>query len=212
MTAATPPEAREPTPVRGGARLVLVSASPRRLALLRQAGVAPDAVVPAELDEAPRPRELPVDYARRMAREKAAAVAPEHTDSFLLAADTVVALGRRILPKAEDEATARDCLRRLSGRRHRVLGAVVVVAPGGRRAERLVATTVSFKRLTAAEIAAYVASGEWQGKAGGYGIQGRAAAFVPRINGSYPNVVGLPLAEALALLTGLGYAVPGRES
>ncbi len=212
MTAATPPEAREPTPVRGGARLVLVSASPRRLALLRQAGVAPDAVVPAELDEAPRPRELPVDYARRMAREKAAAVAPEHTDSFLLAADSVVALGRRILPKAEDEATARDCLRRLSGRRHRVLGAVVVVAPGGRRAERLVATTVSFKRLTAAEIAAYVASGEWHGKAGGYAIQGRAAAFVPRINGSYPNVVGLPLAEALALLTGLGYAVPGRES
>ena len=214
MTAATPSDPREPTPVRGGARLVLVSASasPRRLALLRQVGVAPDAVVPAELDEAPRPRELPVDYARRMAREKAAAVAPEHTDSFLLAADTVVALGRRILPKAEDEATARDCLRRLSGRRHRVLGAVVVVAPGGRRAERLVATTVSFKRLTAAEIAAYVASGEWQGKAGGYAIQGRAAAFVPRINGSYLNVVGLPLAEALALLTGLGYAVPGRES
>ncbi len=212
MTAATPCDPREPTPMRCDARLVLASASPRRLALLRQAGVAPDAVVPAELDEAPRPRELPVDYARRMAREKAAAVAPEHTDSFLLAADTVVALGRRILPKAEDEATARDCLRRLSGRRHRVLGAVVVVAPDGRRAERLVATTVSFKRLTAAEIAAYVASGEWRGKAGGYAIQGRAAAFIPRINGSYPNVVGLPLVEALALLTGLGYAVPGRAS
>jgi septum formation protein len=192
--------------------LVLASASPRRLALLRQAGVVPDSVVPAELDEALRPRELPVDYVRRMAREKAAAVAPEHTDSFLLAADTVVALGRRILPKAEDEATARDCLRRLSGRRHRVLGAVVVVAPGGRRAERLVATTVSFKRLTAAEIAAYVASEEWRGKAGGYAIQGRAAAFIPRINGSYPNVVGLPLVEVLALLTGLGYAVPGRAA
>ena len=212
MTAATPPEAREPTPVRSDARLVLASASPRRLALLRQAGVVPDAVVPAELDEAPRPRELPADFARRMAREKAAAVAPEHTDSFLLAADTVVALGRRILPKAGDAATARDCLRRLSGRRHRVLGAVVVVAPGGRRAERLVATTVSFKRLTAVEIAAYVASEEWRGKAGGYAIQGRAAAFIPRINGSYPNVVGLPLVEALALLTGLGYAVPGRAA
>ncbi len=212
MNAATPSVPLESTPVRGDARLVLASASPRRLALLRQAGVAPDAVVPAELDEAPRPRELPVDYARRMAREKAAAVAPEHTDSFLLAADTVVALGRRILPKAEDEATARDCLRRLSGRRHRVLGAVVVVAPGGRRAERLVATTVSFKRLTAAEIAAYVTSEEWRGKAGGYAIQGRAAAFIPRINGSYPNVVGLPLVEALALLTGLGYAVPGRAA
>ena len=212
MTAATPFDPREPTPVRGDARLVLASASPRRLALLRQAGVVPDAVVPAELDEAPRPRELPADFARRMAREKAAAVAPEHTDSFLLAADTVVALGRRILPKAGDAATARDCLRRLSGRRHRVLGAVVVVAPGGRRAERLVATTVSFKRLTAAEIAAYVASEEWRGKAGGYAIQGRAAAFIPRINGSYPNVVGLPLVEALALLTGLGYAVPGRAA
>jgi septum formation protein len=212
MTAATPSVPLESTPVRGDVRLVLASASPRRLALLRQAGVAPDAVVPAELDEAPRPRELPVDYVRRMAREKAAVVATEHTDSFLLAADTVVALGRRILPKAEDAATARDCLRRLSGRRHRVLGAVVVVAPGGRRAERLVATTVSFKRLTAAEIAAYVASEEWRGKAGGYAIQGRAAAFIPRINGSYPNVVGLPLVEALALLTGLGYAVPGRAA
>ena len=217
MTAATPPETRTDPPGRGGsgrdgARLVLASASPRRLALLRQAGVVPDAVVPADLDEAPRPRELPADYVRRMAREKAAAAAPEHTDWFLLAADTVVALGRRILPKAEDAATARDCLRRLSGRRHRVLGAVVVVAPGGRRAERLVTTTVSFKRLTAAEIAAYVASEEWRGKAGGYAIQGRAAAFIPRINGSYPNVVGLPLVEALALLTGLGYAVPGRAA
>ncbi len=212
MTAATPSDARETTPVVAGARLVLASASPRRLALLRQAGVAPDAVVPADLDEAPRPRELPADYARRMARDKAAAVALEHPAAYLLAADTVVALGRRILPKAEDAATARDCLRRLSGRRHRVLGAVVVVAPGGRRAERLVTTTVTFKRLTAAEIAAYLASGEWRGKAGGYAIQGRAAAFIPRINGSYPNVVGLPLVEALALLRGLGYAVPGRES
>ncbi len=190
------------------ATLVLASASPRRLALLHQVGIAPDAVAPADLDEAPRPRELPADYVRRVARDKAAAVAPRHGGAFVLAADTVVALGRRILPKAEDEATARDCLRRLSGRRHRVLGAVVVVAPDGRRAERLVATTVSFKRLTAAEIEVYVASGEWRGKAGGYAIQGRAAAFIPRINGSYPNVVGLPLAETLALLTGLGYPPP----
>ena len=217
MAAATPPESRSNTPVwgsaaRGGARLVLASASPRRLALLRQVGIAPDAVAPADLDEAPRPRELPADYVRRVARDKAAAVAPQHGDAFVLAADTVVALGRRILPKAEDEATARDCLRRLSGRRHRVLGAVVVVAPNGRRAERLVATTVTFKRLTAAEIAAYLASGEWRGKAGGYAIQGRAAAFVPRLNGSYSNVVGLPLTETLALLTGLGYLSPGPAS
>jgi septum formation protein len=190
------------------ARLVLASASPRRLDLLRQLGIAPDVVVPADLDEAPRPRELPADYVRRMARDKAAAVAPRHGEAFVLAADTVVALGRRILPKAEDEATARDCLRRLSGRRHRVLGAVVVVAPGGRRAERLVATAVTFKRLTAAEIEAYLASGEWRDKAGGYAIQGRAAAFIPRLNGSYPNVVGLPLTETLALLNGLGYIAP----
>ena len=194
------------------ATLVLASASPRRLALLRQVGIEPDAVAPADLDEAPRPRELPADYVRRVARDKTAAVAPRHGDAFVLAADTVVALGRRILPKAEDEATARDCLRRLSGRRHRVLGAVVVVAPNGRRAERLVATAVTFKRLTAAEIAAYLASGEWRGKAGGYAIQGRAAAFVPRLNGSYPNVVGLPLTETLALLTGLGYIAPDRTS
>ncbi len=222
MAAATPPESPSNPPVwastarasatRGGARLVLASASPRRLALLRQVGIAPDAVAPAGLDEAPRPRELPADYVRRVARDKAAAVAPQHGDAFVLAADTVVALGRRILPKAEDEATARDCLRRLSGRRHRVLGAVVVVAPNGRRAERLVATAVTFKRLTAAEIAAYLASGEWRGKAGGYAIQGRAAAFVPRLNGSYPNVVGLPLTETLALLTGLGYLPPGPAS
>jgi septum formation protein len=193
-------------------RLVLASASPRRLALLRQAGIEPAAIVPADLDETPRPRELPADYARRIARDKAAAVAPDHADAFVLAADTVVALGRRILPKAEDDATARDCLGRLSGRRHRVFGAVVVVAPDGRRVERLVTTTVTFKRLTAAEIAAYVASGEWRGKAGGYAIQGRAAAFIPRINGSYPNVVGLPLTETMALLTGLGYIRPDGAS
>ena len=212
MAAATPLESRNNPPVLGGARLVLASASPRRLALLRQVGIVPDSVAPADLDEAPRPRELPADYVRRVARDKAAAVVPQHGDAFVLAADTVVALGRRILPKAEDEATARDCLRRLSGRRHRVLGAVVVVAPNGRRAERLVATAVTFKRLTAAEIAAYLASGEWRGKAGGYAIQGRAAAFVPRLNGSYPNVVGLPLTETLALLTGLGYLPPGPAS
>ncbi len=212
MAAATLSDPRSDSSARGGARLVLASASPRRLALLRQVGIAPDAVVPADLDEAPRPRELPADYVRRVARDKAAAVAPRHGDAFVLAADTVVALGRRILPKAEDEATARDCLRRLSGRRHRVFGAVVVVAPNGRRAERLVVTAVTFKRLTAAEIEAYLVSGEWQGKAGGYAIQGRAAALVPRLNGSYPNVVGLPLTETLALLTGLGYIAPGPAS
>jgi septum formation protein len=201
--------AATPTPSRTTAPLVLASASPRRLELLRQVGIEPATVAPAAIDEAPRARELPAHYARRMAREKAEAVAPDHADAFVLGADTVVALGRRILPTAEDEAAARACLERLSGRRHRVLGGLAVIAPDGRRAERLVATAVTFKRLEAREIAAYLASGEWRGKAGGYAIQGRAAAFIPRINGSYPNVVGLPLTEMLALLTGLGYAPPG---
>ena len=200
--------AATPIPSRTTAPLVLASASPRRLALLRQVGIEPATVAPAAIDEAPRARELPAHYARRMAREKAEAVAADHAEAFVLGADTVVALGRRILPKAEDEAAARACLERLSGRRHRVLGGLVVIAPDGRRAERLVATAVTFKRLEAREIAAYLASGEWRGKAGGYAIQGRAAAFIPRINGSYPNVVGLPLTETLALLTGLGYAPP----
>jgi septum formation protein len=200
--------AEPPAPSRTPCPLVLASASPRRLDLLRQIGIEPDRVVPAGIDEAPRPRELPADYARRMAREKAAAVVPDHPGAFVLAADTVVALGRRILPKPEDEATARRCLGLLSGRRHRVLGALVVAAPDGRRAERLVTTVVTVKRLQDEEIAAYLACGEWRGKAGGYAIQGRAAAFVPRINGSYPNVVGLPLAEAAALLAGLGYHAP----
>ena len=201
--------AAKPMPSRTTAPLVLASASPRRLELLRQVGIEPATVAPAAIDEAPRARELPAHYARRMAREKAEAVAADHPNAFVLGADTVVALGRRILPKAEDEAAARACLERLSGRRHRVLGGIEVIAPDGRRAERLVATAVTFKRLEAREIAAYLASGEWRGKAGGYAIQGRAAAFIPRINGSYPNVVGLPLTETLALLTGLGYAPPG---
>lgn len=191
-----------------GARLVLASASPRRLALLQQVGIQPAAVDPAALDESPLKGELPHLYARRIAETKADTVAARHSDSYILAADTVVALGRRILPKAESAAEARRCLRLLSGRRHRVLGAVTVLAPDGRRGQRLVSTQVRFKRLTEAEIEVYLAGGEWEGKAGGYAIQGAAAAFVPWINGSYPNVVGLPLAESLALLRGLGFDPP----
>jgi septum formation protein len=187
------------------APLVLASASARRLDLLAQIGIAPDEVVPAEVDETPRPRERPADYAQRIAEAKAEAVAPRHPGAFVLAADTVVAVGRRILPKPSDEAAARRCLELLSGRRHRVLGGVSLYAPDGRRGRRLVVTTVGFKRLHEAEIAAYLASGEWRDKAGGYAIQGRAAAFVPAINGSYSNVVGLPLAETAALLAGFGY-------
>jgi septum formation protein len=187
------------------APLILASASSRRLELLSQIGIRPDIVVPAEIDETPLRGELPVAYARRVAAAKATAVAERHPGAFVLAADTVVACGRRILPKAEDEAAARACLTLLSGRRHRVLGAVELVAPDGKRSRRLVTTVVRFNRLTAEEIAGYVASGEWRGKAGGYAIQGRAAAFVPAVMGSYSNVVGLPLAETSTMLRGLGY-------
>src|SRR5690606_21117312 len=178
------------------APLVLASASPRRLQLLQQVGFPPALIDPADADETPRRRELPHHYARRMAREKLDAVAARHPGAFLLAADTVVAVGRRILPKAESEAQARRCLELLSGRRHRVLGAVAVQAPDGRRAEALVTTAVVFKRLSKQELERYLASGEWRGKAGGYAIQGAAAAFIPKIIGSYPNVVGLPLVRS----------------
>ena len=185
--------------------LILASASPRRLDLLRQIGIAPGSVDPAEIDETADKQELPADYARRMAQEKALAVASRHPGAFVLAADTVVAVGRRILPKAEDLADARCCLELLSGRRHKVMGGVALIDPAGRLRWRLVVTAVVFKRLHPGEIDIYLESGEWQGKAGGYAIQGRAAALIPSINGSYSNVVGLPLAETTALLTGAGF-------
>jgi septum formation protein len=185
--------------------LVLASASPRRLELLAQIGVRPDAVDPAELDETPRPRELPAQHALRLAREKAEAVAQRHRGAFVLAADTVVACGRRILPKAEDEKTARQCLELLSGRRHRVEGGIALVCPNGNVAAQRAETAVAFKRLSAAEIEAYIASGEWHGKAGGYAIQGRAAMFVRFLSGSYSNVVGLPIFETVSLLHGRGW-------
>jgi septum formation protein len=187
--------------------LVLASASPRRLDLLRQIGVTPVAVEPADIGEESRDSELPPDYACRIASAKLAAVAGRHPDRYVLAADTVVACGRRILPKAEDETTARRCLELLSGRRHRVLGAIALAGPHGRHAERLVITAVTLKRLSALEIDGYLRSGEWRGKAGGYAIQGRAAAFVRAISGSYSNVVGLSLYDVSAMLTGLGFRI-----
>ena len=180
--------------------LVLASASPRRLDLLRQVGHEPATIDPADIDETPRAGELPRAYALRMALAKLAVVKERHACALVLAADSVVVCGRRILPKTEVEAEARDCLVRLSGRRHRVLGGVAVAGPDGRVRTRLVETMVRFKRLEAAEIDAYLASGEWRGKAGGYAIQGRAAAFVAFLAGSYSNVVGLPLFETVALL------------
>lgn len=191
-------------------KLVLASASPRRLDLLRQIGVVPDAVDPADIDETPLKDELPPAHAARLALAKAEAVALRHPDALVLAADTVVGCGRRILSKAEDERTARFCLDRLSGRRHRVYGGVTLIVPGREGAaprviERLVRTDVRFKVLSDEERAEYLASGEWNGKAGGYAIQGRAGAFVPWIGGSYSNVVGLPLHEVSQLLRGIGF-------
>ena len=187
--------------------LVLASASPRRRELLAQLGIVPDVVDPPDIDETPLPGELPAEHARRLALAKAAAVAPRHSQAYILAADTVVACGHRILPKADTRVTAESCLKLLSGRRHRVIGGLCVIAPNGKRAVRIVNSQVVFKRLSADERAAYLASDEWQGKAGGYAIQGRAAGFIAWISGSYSNVVGLPLYEAHALLAGLGYPI-----
>jgi len=196
----------EPGPSATGPRLVLASASPRRLALLAQIGIAPDLVDPAEIDESPAKGELPERLALRLAREKALTVAARHDGDWVLGADTVVGCGRRLLPKAEDAVEARDCLRLLSGRRHRVWGGVCLVDPHGDVHVRRVMTAVSFKRLHAAEIERYIESGEWRGKAGGYAVQGRAARFVKSVSGSYSNVVGLPLFETGAMFDGLGFA------
>ncbi len=179
---------------------MLASASPRRLDLLRQIGIEPAVVDPADTDETPRRDEAPRAYAERMAKAKLELVAPRHPNALVLAADSVVAVGRRILPKAETEQQARECLALLSGRRHKVVGGIALSSPGGRVRTRLVETAVRFKRLEAGEIDDYVRSGEWQGKAGGYAIQGCAATFVAFISGSYSNVVGLPLFETVALL------------
>lgn len=186
-------------------RLILASASPRRLDLLARIGVVPDSVEPAAIDETHSRGERPADYARRIADEKAAAVAARFPGDIILAADTVVAAGHRILPKAESEAEARACLKLLSGRRHRVLSAVTLIDPAGRAHRRLSATLVTFTLIPDDEVAAYLASGEWHGKAGGYAIQGRAEAWVRHLAGSHSGVVGLPLFETRALLRSAGY-------
>jgi septum formation protein len=184
--------------------LVLASASPRRADLLAQTGILPRRIVAPDVDETPRKAELPREYALRIAAAKAGSVACSEPDLFVLAADTVVGLGRRILPKAETEAMVGQCLFLLSGRRHQVITAVALIPPGGKMRTRAVVTRVAFKRLTAREIAFYAACGEGIGKAGGYAIQGRAEALIRFINGSYSNVVGLPLCETIALLHGSG--------
>lgn len=195
------------------AKLILASASPRRLALLDQVAIRPTRLLPAEIDETPQKQELPRSLARRLARTKAEVV--RHTASrdeelsgaYILAADTVVCVGRRVLPKPDmiDEAAA--CLRLLSGRSHRVYTGLCLITPRGRTRQRLAETRIRFKRLSRQELEVYLGSGEWQGKAGGYAIQGRAGAFVTRIVGSYSNVVGLPLHETVGMLMGEGYPV-----
>jgi septum formation protein len=194
-------------------KLVLASASPRRLALLEQAGIAPDALRPASIDESVAKGEVPRHIVRRLARAKAEAALkllrsePEFAKSFLLAADTVVAVGRRVLGKAELEHEAGDALRMLRGRAHRVHTAICLITPEGRARERVVETRVRFRNLSNEEIGAYLASGEWKGKAGGYAVQGIAGSFVVKIVGSYTNIVGLPLTEVVGLLAAEGYPV-----
>ncbi len=184
-------------------RLILASQSPRRLELLARLGVVPDAVIPADIDETAHRDELPVPYAKRVAAAKAAAVA--EPGALTLAADVVVAAGRRILPKAESQTEARFCLELLSGRRHRVHCAVTLIDAAGKARHRLSSSIVTFKRLSPEEIQAYLAGGEWRGKAGGYAIQGRAEALIKAISGSFSGIMGLPLFETRALLRAAGY-------
>lgn len=194
-------------------KLVLASASPRRLGLLQQIGIDPDHLHPTDVDETPQAGELPRQLAQRLAKDKAEAALAwskrdaEWTGSFILTADTVVAVGRRALPKAETREEAEECLRLLSGRAHRVWTGLALVTPSGAIKTRLVESRLRFKRLSHAELTTYLASDEWRGKAGGYAIQGLAGAFVVRLIGSYPSVVGLPLYEVMTLLDGAGYPV-----
>ncbi|MCB1650692.1 MAG: septum formation protein Maf [Alphaproteobacteria bacterium] len=185
--------------------LILASASPRRIELLKQIGIVPDDVIPADIDETPLKGELPRDLALRLSREKALAVSKENSESFILAADTVVETGRSVLDKTVNEGQARAALAKLSGKRHRVYGGITLVKPDGRTISRLCTTHVQFKRLSAADTEAYIASKEWDGKAGGYAIQGLAAGYIKFIRGSYSNVVGLSLYDTMKILDGAGY-------
>ena len=185
--------------------LILASASPRRKSLLAQIGVVPDEIIPADIDETPGKDELPKSHAKRLAAEKAQVIAKTHSGAFILAADTVVGVGRRILPKAESEEEAKHCLKLLSGRSHRVFTGVCLISPNGLINSRVVETRLKMKRFSKPEFQSYLDSGEWDGKAGGYGIQGLAEAYISQINGSYSNVVGLPVYETRNMLVGAGY-------
>ncbi len=189
---------------RNHANLILASSSPRRLDLLRSVGITPAHIIPADIDETPRDRERPRDYALRMAIEKCLAI-PHQSDSFTLAADTVVACGHRILPKAETREDAIYCLDLLSGRRHRVWGGICIRTPSEKLITRVVSTIVKFKTLSKFDKEFYLESGEWNGKAGGYAVQGLAASYIPFISGSYSNIVGLSVSDTTAMLDGNGF-------
>ncbi len=190
-------------------KLILASASPRRLDLLAQVGITPDMVAPADIDETPLKGEMPKALAQRLACEKAAKIASQNPESFILAADTVVACGRELLDKSETEDQAREYLKQLSGRRHVIYGGICLITPDGIRLSRVVETKVQFKKLNRDEIESYLRSGEWRGKAGGYGIQGLAAAYIKFLSGSYSNVVGLSLYDTIRMLEGSGYRRKG---
>lgn len=192
-------------PPRKGQPLILASASPRRLALLAQIGVTPSQIIPADIDETPSHAELPRPHALRLAEQKASAIAAQHSDAFILAADTVVGVGRRILPKTESRDEARRCIALMSGRAHRVFTGVCLISPAGQSSVKVSETRVKVKRLSAQEIDHYLGSNEWDGKAGGYAIQGFFESYITSISGSYSGVVGLPLFETRNMLTGLGY-------
>ena len=196
-------------------RLILASASPRRLDLLRQIHIFPDKIIPADIDETPQKNEMPSSYAKRMACEKAANVSRQlgvnHTNTFVLAGDTVVTVGRRILPKAETWQQAREALTILSGRRRRVFGGIALRLPDGRICHRIVQSQVRFCRLSAEDVNHYIDHGDWQGKAGGYAIQGSAARFICAISGSYSNIVGFSLYDVAALLKGSGWCLTSQQ-
>ncbi len=186
-------------------KLILASASPRRLDLLKQVGVVPNEVIPADINEDPHKKEKPNVHALRLSIEKAQKIFAENKDCYVLAGDTVVSLGTRILPKTEDVDSARYCLELMSGRKHRVYGGIALYSPDGKLSKKLVTSIVKFKKLSKSELESYLDSKEWDGKAGGYGIQGSASQFINSINGSYTNIVGLSLFETMNMLKGTGY-------
>lgn len=187
--------------------IILASASPRRRELLEEQGIIPNQIIPADIDETPLKNELPRPYVKRMAIEKAEAIAPLHLNSFILAADTVVVMGRRILQKPENEKEAYKFLTLMSGRRHKVIGGICLITPDKKKITRIIETVVKFKSLTEDEKQFYIASKEWEGKAGGYAIQGLAAQFIPFISGSYTNIVGLSIYDTLNILRGNGFLI-----